>query len=376
MALGVSGNSWPSLGSMPGLSLWAPKNPLDILFLGCSFYGLAGLGIGATRPDSVLRYALLPPVTYITYLIGRHTFDVMPRLLLTNVVAGTVCAAWTQFLVSGFILKENFEDAGPRYGDSATYGSPYEENTWEVDHRGARRRPDTWFQRLLFGINTVNSQRNVLTAQRVKNIPPFKRSSRKYVPSRKVFLLTRGAVAALSFLVVDFLTSGSSDSSGNTVAFAQEKAYLLRFGSIDEWKQRSIVTLGQWIGLYTVTTWIHSTIAVATVATGAYPPGGWPPLYGNLFQVWSLRRFWGRFWHQMMQYKLLATADWGVYTVLGIHRGGLTARYAHLFSVFFTSGLCHVLMDIIGPIKLSETYALRFFVLQAVGITIEDGIQW
>lgn len=364
---------WPLLEVISRPSLWTPKKPLDILFLGCSFYGLAGLGIGATRPNSVLRHGLLPPLTYIAYLIGRHSFDVMPRLLLTNVVAGTVCAAWTQFLVSGFLLKENFEDAGPRYGDGAT---PQEENAWRVNHRDARRRPDTWFQRLLFGINTVNSQRNVLTAQRVKNIPPFKRSDPNYVPSKQRFLLTRGAVAFLLFLVVDLLTSGSSDSSGNPITFAQEKAALFRFGSVEEWHQRAIVTLGQWIGLYTVTTWIHSTVAVTTVAIGAYPPEAWPPLYGNILDLWSLRKFWGLFWHQMLRYKLSATADWAVYTVLGFQRGGLAARYAHLFGVFVTSGLCHVMMDIVGPIKFSETYAFRFFVLQAVGITIEDGVQW
>ncbi|KUI57319.1 hypothetical protein VP1G_10876 [Cytospora mali] len=297
-------------------------------------------------------------------------------MLLTNVVAGSVCAAWTQFLVSGFILSENFEDAGPRFGDSATYPSPYEYNSWQLDHLNARRRPDTWFQRLLFGINTVNSQRNVLTAERVRNIPPFEKSDPNYIPSRVWFIVSRGTVAFVSLLAVDLLTSGVSDPSGNPFQYAQEKASLFRFGSVKGWQQRAIVTLGQWIGLYTVTTWIHSTIAVVTVAVGVYSPEGWPPLYGSIFDVWSLRRFWGHFWHQMLRYKLKATADWLVYTVLDLKRGRLATRYTHLFGVFVASGLCHIMMDIVGPIKLSETYAFRFFVLQAVGITIEDGVQW
>ena len=376
MALHVLDTSKPLLGAIPRTSFWLPEKPVDVLFLGCSFYGLAGLGIGATRPDSVLRYGLLPPITYIVYLIGRHSFDVMPRLLLSNALAGTVCAAWTQFLVSGFILKENFEDAGPQIGGSATYPSPYEATTWELSHRNARRRPDTLFQRFLFGVNTVNSQRNTLTAERTRNIPPFKRSDPKYIPSKGHFLLTRGSVAFIFFLIIDILTSGPGNSGGNAVIFAQEKSSLFRRGNLEEWQQRATVTLGQLFGIYTVTTWMHSTIAVATVAVGVYPPEGWPPLYGNIFDIWSLRKFWGCFWHQMLRYKLSATADWAVYSVLGLRRGDLAARYAHLFGVFAASGLCHIMMDIVGPIKVSETYAFRFYVLQAVGITIEDGVRW
>lgn len=394
-----SGPWWFSPGASPipllsPSSSFTPKTPIEIIFLGASFYTLAGLGIGATRPGSVARWGLLPPVTYLAYLIGRHSFDVLPRLLLTNIVAGTVCAAWTQFVVSGFILKENFEDAGPEPGGSATYPDPTvvpggEER--EVRYPGARQRPDTLFQRLLFGINTVNSQRNVLTPQRAPYIPPFSRTRPDHVPSKREFLLSRGVVAVVTFLVVDILTSSSSSSGSGApqpsashqnhspalaMTFSQDQTSLFRLGTAAEWRQKATVTFGQWFGLYILTTWIHSTVAVATVAAGVYPPQGWPPLYGRVRDVWSLRQLWGRFWHALLRYKLSATADWAVFRVLAFPRGSLLARYAHLAGVFVASGLCHVMMDVIGPIKLEETHALRYFALQAVGIAVEDGVQW
>lgn len=378
---------WLSPGAGPSLSpSFTPKTPIEIVFLGTSFYVLAGLGIGATRPGSVARWGLLVPVTYITYLIGRHSFNVLPRLLLTNIVAGTVCAAWTQFVVSGFLLRENFEDAGPQPGGSATYPDTAAPKREERD-AGARRRrqrrqqPDTLFQRLLFGINTVNSQRNVLTPQRAPYIPPFSRSQPDYLPSKRDFLLTRGAVAVATFLLVDILTSGSGppppDPTANpALAFSQDQTALFRLGTATEWQRKATVTFGQWFGLYVVTTWMHSTVAVATVAANVYPPEGWPPLYGSVWDVWSLRQWWGRFWHALLRYKLSATADWAVFRVLGLRRGSFAARYAHLAGVFAASGLCHVMMDVIGPIKLEETYAFRYFALQAVGIALEDGVQW
>lgn len=77
------------------LSLFTPKTPLGLVFLTVPLYRLAGLGIGAKRPGSLARYGVLPPATLIAYAVACHSFDVMPRLLMINIVAGIVCAAWT-----------------------------------------------------------------------------------------------------------------------------------------------------------------------------------------------------------------------------------------------------------------------------------------
>jgi hypothetical protein len=374
----------PGLRSLPSVSLDPPRSPLDIVLLSVGFYGLASAGIGFTRPNSLSRAALLPPIGYATYLLGRYSWHIMPRLLVSNLLAGTVAAACTQYVVSAYLLKENFEDAGPQPGGSSTYPSiaDIEKPTGTPADEHSRRRPDTWYDRLLFGLNTVNSQRNVLTPQRARDIPPFSSKDPEWVPDRNQFLLRRGAVMLVSLLVIDMMTSSPGDSSGNAVTFAQYKTALYRpLGELlanggEELKTRIMATFAQWFGLYVVMTWIHSTIAFFTVLLGFYQPEAWPPLFGSITEMWNLRQHWGRFWHSMMRYKLSATGDFVTYDVLGLERGSFAARYSHLFSVFGASGICHIIMDIVGPIKLSESRGLQFFILNAVGICIEDFVQY
>lgn len=53
----------------------------------------------------------------------------------------------------------------------------------------------------------------------------------------------------------------------------------------------------------------------------------------------------------------------------------ILARYTRLFVAFFISGLIHHASDLAMGIPASEAGALRFFVLQPIGIMLEDAAQ-
>jgi hypothetical protein len=77
----------------------------------------------------------------------------------------------------------------------------------------------------------------------------------------------------------------------------------------------------------------------------------------------------------MMRYKLESISDFITKDLLRMQKGTLAARYGGIFMVFFTSGLCHVMMDVWSQIPLRECRAMDFFYAQAFGIMLEDGVQ-
>ncbi len=54
----------------------------------------------------------------------------------------------------------------------------------------------------------------------------------------------------------------------------------------------------------------------------------------------------------------------------------LVDRYLQIFAAFAISGLLHQITEVAQGLSWAESGAMEFFVLQAVGIVIEDGFQW
>jgi len=46
---------------------------------------------------------------------------------------------------------------------------------------------------------------------------------------------------------------------------------------------------------------VNATISAGVVGCGFSSPERWPLLFGSPLQLWSIRRFWRRFWHQMIR---------------------------------------------------------------------------
>ena len=63
------------------------------------------------------------------------------------------------------------------------------------------------------------------------------------------------------------------------------------------------------------------------------------------------------------------------YSVLGVAKNTILARYTNIFFVFFLSGVMHVASDHGLTIPVWESGAMQFFLTQALGIMLEDGFQ-
>lgn len=114
--------------------------------------------------------------------------------------------------------------------------------------------------------------------------------------------------------------------------------------------------------------------------------GAWPPNFGSFKDAYSIRRFWGYTWHQQMR---RTTSAPGIHLVsllpLSLQKSQgkiprLLRRYFQLFAVFLVSGLIHAA----GSYNVTRTFRLplsdggeiKYFLLQAFAIMVEDFVLW
>ena len=81
------------------------------------------------------------------------------------------------------------------------------------------------------------------------------------------------------------------------------------------------------------------------------------------------------FWHQCLRQGLNGHGDVIADSVLKIPRATILSRYTRLFLAFLISGLIHHSSDLAMGIPRAEAGSLVFFLVQPMGIMLEDAMQ-
>ncbi|KAF2972983.1 hypothetical protein GQX73_g506 [Xylaria multiplex] len=125
----------------------------------------------------------------------------------------------------------------------------------------------------------------------------------------------------------------------------------------------------------------YAQLSFISVALGLSRPEDWPPPFGAITDVTTVRQFWGKYWHQQLRHMLTSYTDAFIDTV-GIPRGTNWSSYTTLYLAFIFSGMFHALSQRQMPCPVDVTDSERvtgfflFFVWQAAAITFEDFTQW
>lgn len=156
--------------------------------------------------------------------------------------------------------------------------------------------------------------------------------------------------------------------------------------------------------LYAVLTCIHCTLAVLAVGANLDEPQTWPQPFGHWKNAYTVRKFWGKTWHQMSRHDL---------TLFGPHRPkrnpwdpvpaeGSSVRkpkerepwavtYRRLCYAFMCSAFMHVCGDVLLQFRVWDDfssgstsgttevpniigYSAPYFFLQPVGVLVEDAV--
>ncbi|KAI0114118.1 membrane bound O-acyl transferase family-domain-containing protein [Nemania sp. FL0031] len=165
--------------------------------------------------------------------------------------------------------------------------------------------------------------------------------------------------------------------------FELDKQGIIPLPNVRDVVLRLIISF-QWIwNTYIILGATHSSLALIFVgALGWDSPEEWPPLFGNIAEAYSLRRFWGVFWHRLhiIPLELLMPSFLSKCpSIQGskIRRLNATAwvkKFRALW-VFTLSGLCHIIVNKIVLGHGNTIPELRFFVSNFCICLLETALQ-
>ena len=126
---------------------------------------------------------------------------------------------------------------------------------------------------------------------------------------------------------------------------------------------------------WSIFTATHDLLAFAHVAIGIDEPEDWPRLYGSVFEAYTMRRFWGKFWHRLVQRSYGAHGSVISRKILRLPPGSVTDRICVSFSIFLTSGVVHAFITVQHGFKCGYWEDLGFFMMSYAALLGEEGAQ-
>ncbi|TFY61676.1 hypothetical protein EVJ58_g4371 [Rhodofomes roseus] len=234
--------------------------------------------------------------------------------------------------------------------------NPVHEFRHERDYVAPEELP--FLRRMWWTLCVINSPRGVGWSYEVANTPP-----RPSQP-RWSFVREKLSSAFRWFLFLDLAQSYQRSnllfSRGNMVLLSQ--GHSLPTASI-------LARLCSLVGMIAMQ---YSLLAAIFVAFGFSLPRDWPDIYGRWSDTYTVRRFWGRTYHQMLR-RLTAGIGKAFCCALGLRPGTWASSYTQLYAGFAISGLIHCGGDLmVDPSLFGASFP--FYILQAVAITFEDAI--
>ncbi|KAK5999048.1 Acetyltransferase TRI7 [Cladobotryum mycophilum] len=180
-------------------------------------------------------------------------------------------------------------------------------------------------------------------------------------PSKGWFIFRQLLVIAWHYVFMDIYETAGRETPPNATP--------------EQWAGRVAIGLA-WLGpARAVLDFYYRLLGLALVVPGFIAVDAWPPLFGRAADLYTLRGFWGSYWHQWCRLPLTSMSNYVARDVLRLPRPSLVERYINLFIVFFFSGLVHLVVDGYMAIPPSESGALQYFPAAALGIMLEDGVQ-
>ncbi|KAI0455769.1 membrane bound O-acyl transferase family-domain-containing protein [Xylaria acuta] len=216
----------------------------------------------------------------------------------------------------------------------------------------------------------------------VDNVPTLTPAERT---SRFRFLVSRIFKALYCFLMADIanqlwmqLFFVANTGSGYTEIGMVDSKYLTIRDPNLGWRLIKTVAWGP-LPYYSIS-FQYNMLSLFMVATTLSEPEDWPPLFGSISEVTSVRAFWGKFWHQLIRRSFKAFTGY-VVDAFRIPRGTLWSSNVQIWLTFITTSFFHAQLNLITPVPSNIDFAERtrgmfqFFLWQALAISFEDTVQ-
>ncbi|KAF4764707.1 hypothetical protein HAV15_001541 [Penicillium sp. str.  len=245
-----------------------------------------------------------------------------------------------------------------------------------VDANGST---ESFLSRLIQAFQLLTYTRAINTPRQVKNVPPFPAYYNKRDPKvipRGHFLVREIAIAVWQFLVLDVFSVLASRQAMNDQDEESSVSSVLQWDIPGrELISQAIQTLITWLVVSRLLLSFYYRVASIIFVSLGDSPSNSPPLIGRMADIYTLRNFWGKFWHQLLRLPLTSTSNFLARDVLGLPRSSFVERYTNVFIVFFFSGLTHAILDSLRNVSPWDFWTMSFFLSFVIGYMIEDGVQ-
>lgn len=347
--------------------------------------------------SSPLRPLIFPIfIAWNIHLLPRY-YETIPRAPWIALVSSDALGGLLHYMEKVLIKRWSF-DTDASLLSTSTRGVEVEARAsapgkkTEI-HHSADPKTTIW-SRIRFGLYISFSDRYIASSHQTPHTPPYSLSRPTYIPSRSQFLLRKIIIIIIAYFINDILVLGNQPAQNSTLYGPSKIPFFSRVWhrtlTTEDLLVRIATSLGFWFGGYWAVQGYFCSLSLLGVLFGFSRPELERPFFGSVTgEACTLRGFWSRGWHQTLRRRLVAGADWLTYGVLGLPRPGrdsgelprsgfvrVLTRYTHLTFVFWISGALHWGMDIAQGFGWRESSATAFFLLMAVGIMIEDAVQW
>ncbi|AEO63131.1 uncharacterized protein THITE_2108027 [Thermothielavioides terrestris NRRL 8126] len=329
---------------------------------------LSAVTVGFTSAPSLARSAVFPILCGLTWHCVVKCSEYISRSAWASSVGGYTLTYLFHYLDVGLLSRWDFKLQGPATELAKGWGPP------ATSQKPPSRQPpgdNGVTSRLRFGFSVVFSWRFANTPYQARGVPALDEKLRR---SRARFLANTLLTCAVCYLVLDAMDSSADPEITEKFYSLDKVAFFSRIRDVsaEELVMRFFAALGLGAGLVSVQRGVYSILAFVSVATGLSKPVDWPPFNGPFAKIDSLRNFWSIFWHQTNTHRLRITSHFLLCNVLRLPHGSKAVRYLRPWVVFLLSALFHVAIDVSSGMQPQESGALRFFLIQPLGIVIED----
>ncbi|EMD37121.1 hypothetical protein CERSUDRAFT_115035 [Gelatoporia subvermispora B] len=318
-----------------------------------------------------------------SHTAGQFQLAIIPTLILSDVLAAylfsTPLRVQTKLALfiaySAMILQTLSLTTGSLVRDYGTGLSAMArllsvtQLTWLTDATQFRRNSDgislahlPLLKRLYAGVCAMHTVRGVGWNCQVANIPPVRDEP------RRTFVFTQLKHVARILFLLDL---------------SRSYMYFNPIFSLTGEEARSISSQGYLLAIVNYITWGAFTyasmalpyhiLAAGHVALGFSGSKDWPDLFGEWSDAYTVRRFWGRTWQQMMR-RWITTFGKSTCAFLHLKPRSLASSYTQLLVGFLASGVMHTFG---GNAMVGRQFAgmsFSYYLAQVVGIIFEDSI--
>ncbi|KAH7408093.1 membrane bound O-acyl transferase family-domain-containing protein [Phaeosphaeria sp. MPI-PUGE-AT-0046c] len=138
---------------------------------------------------------------------------------------------------------------------------------------------------------------------------------------------------------------------------------------------RPLLALSNFAPDYLILSTYHSLFAFLFILLSLDMPNEWPALFGPISAAYTVRGFWGKFWHRLIYRSFIGHAG-VLMRAVGINQRSTIGRLLSNVLVFVLSGLMHGAVPWMLGTKCAWRAGMEYWMMQPIAFVLEGGVAW